>query len=164
MFCERCGFNLSTRDTSSSEEALRNQASAETRPKSNPLGSLLGLIFSIGILYFLWTNFGSVFTGSPAASQPSTHRVKYMVDGNSFTKETGLVHVTMTNSSGGTEQRTVRTPWETEFSAQSGLIVTLSASNTYNNGYASAKIYIDGALIQQAHSPSGIASASGIVP
>jgi hypothetical protein len=85
------------------------------------------------------------------------------VDGNSFDKETGIVNITMTNSSGGTEQRMVKTPWKTEFVGHTGLIVVLSGINSYENGSVSAEIYVDGVLLQKAHSAGGVASVSGMV-
>jgi hypothetical protein len=133
------------------------------------LGSLVALVFSVAVLYFLWTNFGYLFNtssgdgGNAASSQPSTHTVKYVVGGDSFTKATGIVNVTMTNSSGGTEQDTVRTPWQKEFVAHSGSIVVLSVTNSYDAGYASAEVYVDGVLLQKARSRGGVASVSGIV-
>jgi hypothetical protein len=168
LFCEHCGLNFASGRTIA-EDSSQSKGSGRPSPsKSNPLGSLLGLIFSIGILYFLWTNFGYLLSTSSndvgaTSSQRSTHTVKYMADGDSFTEATGIVTVTLTNSSGGTEQRMVRTPWQTEFVAPSGLILSLSVSNSYDLGYSSAQIYVDGVSVQKAHSTSGMASVSGIV-
>ena len=185
LFCEHCGLRFAGGDLrasgtevtanspstgrAASEKGAQDKASGQA---PNALGSLVALVISAVVLYFLWTNFGYLLSTSSSdagnaassGSPPSTHTVRYVVDGNSFTKATGSVNVTMTNSSGGTEQDTVRTPWQKEFVAHSGLIVVLSATNSYDAGYASAEVYVDGVLLQKARSMGGVASVSGIVP
>jgi hypothetical protein len=53
-----------------------------------------------------------------------------------------------------------------EFEAPSGTTLYLSAQKTNEEGTISAKIYVDGKLLQEAESdsPYGIASVDGIVP
>jgi hypothetical protein len=166
LFCEHCGVRFVWHPD---EEGTPSKAAVQSAPKGSRLGGLVTFLFSAVVLYYLWTNFGYLLNtsssdaGSAASSQQSTHTVKYTVDGNSFDKETGIVNITMTNSSGGTEQRMVKTPWKTEFVGHTGLIVVLSGINSYENGSVSAEIYVDGVLLQKAHSAGGVASVSGVV-
>src|ERR1017187_1174153 len=165
LFCEHCGVRFVWHP----DEEAPSKAVAQSASMGSRLGGLVTFIFSVVVLYYLWTNFGYLLNttsseaGSAVSSQQTTHTVKYTVDGNSFDKETGIVNITMTNSSGGTEQRMVKTPWKTEFVGHTGLIVVLSGINSYENGSVSAEIYVDGVLLQKAHSAGGVASVSGMV-
>lgn len=97
------------------------------------------------------------------SAQPNattTHRVTYEVTGTASSAS-----VTITNASGGTEQRVVSLPWVTEFRAPGGRPVVLHAQNK-GKGILKATIYIDGQLIQHAETTQqyGVAMASGRVP
>src|SRR2546423_1506103 len=135
--CPKCQLEISEQASFCEHCGTQSTASGHPPPRgSGVLGGLVTFVVSIVLLYFLWTNFGYLLntsssdTGNTTSSQPSTHKVKYMVDGHAFYKETdNIMSITMTNSSGGIEQRTVHSPWKTEFSGNSGLIVSLSVSN-----------------------------------
>jgi hypothetical protein len=148
------------------EEKLRVHLYLWSPPKSNAGQNLAVFAVSMFILYLLWTNFGYLLDTSSSQTgyaSTATHSIKYMVAGDSFTNvTTGYVNVTMTNSSGGTEQHTVKTPWEKEFTASNGMFLYLSGQNEYDAGHAYVKIYVDGHLLQSADS-HGVASVSGIV-
>jgi len=165
VFCEHCGVNVTTGRTAV-ENGIQNNAIAPSPPKSNAGQNLAVFVVSMFILYLLWTNFGYLLDTSSSQTgyaSTATHSIKYMVAGDSFTNvTTGYVNVTMTNSSGGTEQHTVKTPWEKEFTASNGMFLYLSGQNEYDAGHAYVKIYVDGHLLQSADS-HGVASVSGIV-
>jgi hypothetical protein len=165
VFCAHCGVSVATGRTAV-ENGIQHNATAPSPPKANTGQNLAVFVVSMFILYFLWTNFGYLLDTSSSQTgyaSTTTHSVKYMVDGDSFTNvSTGFVNVTMTNSSGGTEQHTVKTPWEKEFTASNGKFLYLSGQNEYDAGHAYVKIYVDGHLLQSADS-HGVASVSGIV-
>ncbi len=86
------------------------------------------------------------------------HSVTYRITGT-----TGNVDVTLTNASGGTEQRNVKPPYELAFDAQNGQVLYISGQNKWDAGVVTCEILVDGKVAQTATSNAafGIASCSG---
>jgi hypothetical protein len=123
---------------------------------------LLGLI-AIGAFIYLGRN---PSPSEPLALPTPTNiviimppRIVYLVDGT-----TPIASLTYRNRTGGTEQITVRTPWEFSFEAAPGEFLYLSAQNETDSGYITCKITNKGEGVASAKStaPYGIASCSGV--
>ena len=101
---------------------------------------------------------------------PRVITVTYTVTGANgkelFGPDAMLVSLTYQNESGGTEQRTIVTPWKLEFKAQRNAFVYISAQKRHEAGAVRTAIYVNGLLLQEAESTSeyGIATVSGSVP
>ncbi|MGP8243860.1 MAG: hypothetical protein ACLQVN_04995 [Bryobacteraceae bacterium] len=95
--------------------------------------------------------------GAVSSSQPA---VAYEARGTA-----GRVSLTYTNASGGMEQQTVTLPWNKDFGVPRGTMLYLSAQNENERGTVTARIYVNGDVLQEAESstPYGIASVSGTV-
>lgn len=93
-----------------------------------------------------------------ACGEPASRQVLYRISGT-----TGNVDVTLTNASGGTEQRNIKPPYELAFSAVSGQVVYLSGQNKWDAGVVTCEILLDGQVVQTATSNTafGIATCSG---
>lgn len=92
--------------------------------------------------------------GVSAQSRPIVYRI---------TGTTGNVDVTLTNASGGTEQRNIKPPYTLEFSGSSGQALYISGQNKWDTGVVTCEILVDGAVVQTATSNTafGIATCSG---
>ena len=97
---------------------------------------------------------------SSSVSSGSPKRITYTVTGM------GRAGLTYQNASGGTEQKTVSLPWTLELTAPSGEFLYLSAQKQQEYGTITARVYVDGTMLQQAEADSdyGIALVSGRVP
>jgi hypothetical protein len=108
-------------------------------------------------------NFTYYLSTKPAAQMVSSrtgHQVQYRVDG------AYKASLTYRNATGGTDQITVKLPWELTFTGQPGQFAYLSAQNTEDWGSIECTILLDGIPVRRANanSPYGIASVSGTVP
>lgn len=79
-----------------------------------------------------------------------------------ITGTTGNVDVTLTNASGGTEQRNIAPPYTLEFSGSSGQVLYISGQNKWDAGVVTCEILVDGNVVQTATSNTafGIATCS----
>lgn len=86
--------------------------------------------------------------------RPITYRI---------TGTTGNVDVTLTNASGGTEQRNIKPPYELAFDGQSGQVLYISGQNKWDAGVVTCEILVDGKVAQTATSNTafGVATCSG---
>lgn len=98
--------------------------------------------------------------------QPQIHIVRYEVSGYRVGYHES-VSLTYTNESGGSEQNDFdgKSPWVLEMKKPSGSTLYISAQNKQDTDPVGVKIYVDGALLQEASSTAeyGIATASGSV-
>lgn len=80
-----------------------------------------------------------------------------------ITGTTGNVDITLTNASGGTEQRNIKPPYTLDFDGSSGQALYISGQNKWDAGVVTCEILIDGKVAQTATSttPFGIATCSG---
>jgi len=83
--------------------------------------------------------------------------VLYRITGTS-----GNVDVTLTNASGGTEQRNIAPPYTLGFDAVSGQALYISGQNRWDAGVLTCEILVDGQVVQTATSNAafGIATCS----
>jgi len=82
-----------------------------------------------------------------------------------ITGTTGSVDVTLTNASGGMEQRNVGPPYTLNFDGASGKVLYLSGQNKWDAGVVTCEILVDGQVVQTATSsaPFGIATCRGSI-
>jgi|SRR6185369_7776735 len=78
-----------------------------------------------------------------------------------ITGTTKNVDITLTNASGGTEQRNIAPPYELSFTGSGALYI--SGQNKWDAGVVTCEILVDGKVIQTATSSTayGIATCSG---
>jgi hypothetical protein len=111
--------------------------------------------WKINFTYFLATK-----PAAPAVTPRGGHLIQYRVDGP------WQASLTYQNATGGTDQITVKLPWELTFTGQQGQFAYLSAQNTEDWGSIECTILLDGIPVRRANAntPYGIASVSGTVP
>jgi hypothetical protein len=80
-----------------------------------------------------------------------------------ITGTTGNVDVTLTNASGGTEQRKIKPPYELAFDGVDGQALYISGQNKWDAGVVACDILVNGKVVQTATSSAafGIATCSG---
>lgn len=88
----------------------------------------------------------------------SPQHITYRITGT-----TKNVDITMSNASGGTEQRNTGTPWYVTFDATGGRTLYISAQNKWDAGTVTCEILIDDKMVQTATATAayGIATCSG---
>jgi hypothetical protein len=88
----------------------------------------------------------------------SSHSVTYRVDGTAK-----FASVVYENEQGGTEQETVRVPWQKDLTIPGGQFVYISAQNNLSEGGVTVSIVADGKEFKRSESYGGykIATASG---
>lgn len=98
----------------------------------------------------------TVLLAACGGPRPVTYRI---------TGTTGNVDITLTNASGGTEQRNVKPPYELTFDGASGQALYISGQNKWDAGAVTCEILVDGKVVQTATSSAafGIATCSGRV-
>ncbi|MGA2669451.1 MAG: hypothetical protein ABSF32_11150, partial [Ignavibacteria bacterium] len=80
---------------------------------------------------------------------------EYEVTGTS-----GLVDITISNESGGTEQfSNVTTPWKKSYYMKSGHVY-ISAQNQRERGTVNVKVYVDGKVLKESSSEGAYVIAS----
>lgn len=82
---------------------------------------------------------------APVAAAVASPAVEYRVEGS-----IARADLTIYNASGGTEQISVDLPWVLRFTGRPGQFLYLSATNPTATGALSARLSIDGAVLQQA--------------
>lgn len=93
-----------------------------------------------------------------ACGTSGPHSITYRITGT-----TGNADVTLTNASGGTEQRNIKPPYTLDFKAAGGQVLYVSAQNKWDAGIVTCEILVDGQVAQSATSNAafGVASCSG---
>lgn len=88
----------------------------------------------------------------------SPQHITYRITGT-----TKNVDITMSNASGGTEQRNVGTPWYVSFDANGGRSLYISGQNKWDAGVVTCEILVNDKVVQTASSnvAYGIATCSG---
>lgn len=140
----------------------------QTEREKNPAGTIIFvLLIIIAVLYFITQSGGSSSDRSSAPSntrapaRTTTYNIVYKVTG----EVNGRASLTYENESGGTEQRTVKLPWEYKFKAERGDFLYISAQNEKDRGPIRCLITQNGASVQNASSSGAyvIAKCSGRV-
>jgi hypothetical protein len=110
-------------------------------------------------------------TTEAAAHLSDTHHVTYVIDSHELGSANPVripVSLTYQNETGGTEQNDHATPWTLELSLRSGSFAYVSAqkADSFATVTLTARIYIDGKMVQEASSdsPYGVATVKGLVP
>ena len=148
----------------------RPQATPETnaeqakKKQSSTAAGCVCLVLLVVIFVVLFSHLSGLSSQQPTrtvAPKPITKHVIYSVSGTA--REASL---TYRNQSGGTEQITVRLPWDLEMDLPPGRFVYLSAQKTDEAGTIHAEIWGGSGILQEANSSTafGIASVSGSVP
>jgi hypothetical protein len=119
----------------------------------------IALACVVGACIGLWWLVGQL-GGSPgvAPRTSSTYSITYRVKGT-----TGSADLTYQNAQGGTEQKNVKPPWESKFTAKPGAFLYVSAQNQWDAGSITCEILVDGTVVKTSTSDGGykIASCSG---
>lgn len=117
---------------------------------------VLAIVLVVGGLLFLRPG----GTRTPSSTSSSTKAVYYVLSGTSTS-----AGITINNADGGTEQRTVKVPYESQHRMRPGSFVYISAQNQ-TEGTLTCKIVIDGSVFKTSTSEGrhNIASCSGAVP
>ncbi len=131
------------------------QTTQKQTPKKSPwlLIIILLIIISIPCLFVLLSN--------PAGSvkpKSTSYVIQYKITGTA-----GGADLTYENSTGGTEQKEVKLPYEDSFMARRGAYLYISAQNTGEYGTVRCEILVNGQVVKSAESSGAykIATCSG---
>lgn len=132
-------------------DALKPATAGVAPAKKRIPNALIIALVGIVILVIVWIGVGFVSSVTP-------QKIGYRISGT-----TGNVDVTLTNASGGTEQRNIAPPYELNFDAKSGQSLYISGQNQWDAGVVTCQILINGQIAQTASSNAsfGIATCSG---
>lgn len=153
-FCPKCGLPLA-----STPVVITHKTKSPFRAARLAI-PLLALIVALGVggAFFRKTFEDTHENGLPSA----LNQITYAVTGEGVT----TAEITITNQSGGVDQRLVDLPWNATFNAPSGAFIYVAAQKKTVHGSLQVKISVNGNVLQEADSNAayGIATASGQVP
>jgi hypothetical protein len=137
----------------------REKPKPQERRKSLPMKRNMSLCFVLSLVL-------ASCNKTQPEPQPQIHTVRYEVSGYGVGYHES-VSLTYTNESGGSEQKDFdgKSPWVLEMMKPTGATLYISAQNKQDTDPVGVKIYVDGALLQEASSTAeyGIATASGSI-
>ena len=176
--CPKCGEINQATDNYCSKCAtpLKENLSSGSKPQKKNTGCLVVFLCFLGIIIFfiiicsirganeptsaISTTYSTSRSHTVVNTPPALYTVEYKVSGSASS-----VSLTYKNSTGGTEQKDVYTPWSTSFKCMPGNFLYLSAQNEDKTGSVTCEIWVNGILYKTSTSSGAyvIASCNGRV-